>query len=484
MSVTTTTDLVLEALPDPLSRETAAELALRAAERASADLLAAWRATPGVPGTELSRARVVASRSRIRTVPTTVPVRQGRDLARLADTREAQVRTGLQLLASATRWQQRGRALVRRGSIRRTLTASDRAALLAGHQMTPEQLARLDKLGVGAPTVLFLNDKVFSRVAAQLDTQLHEVARLRLTAELSVFTAHERHRHTDQTALSDVVAQAGRERAHLHRDLGALHRKLRSAGANDQQVAQQAELVALNARRVARDLAPVAVGLHQWARTGRASLRYREDVAAASILVASTIRTALLAYTAAIHAAAIFGAGLDGTTERWRTAARDLPKGAPGVLDSRPGPGLTRVRGIVESIDDVQVNATKRVAILRVRRGARSATTVVLPYFNPRYVGIRTGTVVDLRANRSTDVLAEYTNTNTATAIAALRQRFGTAAGAVVDRRNLADEATATWLAWLVRECRPSYDALPSSINGSWSLGGWFALSLASGSLY
>ena len=109
---------------------------------------------------------------------------------------------------------------------------------------------------------------------------------------------------------------------------------------------------------------------------------------------------------------------------------------------------------------------------------------MVLPYFNPRYVGVRAGTMVDLRVSRSADVLAEFTNSTTATALTGLRQRFGTAAGGVVDRRNLSEEATSTWLAWVVRECRSSYDALPDSINGSWSLGGWFALSVASGSLY
>ena len=484
MSVTTTTGLDLDGLPDALPRETVAELALNAAQRASADLLAAWRSTPGVPGTELSRARLVVARSRIRTVPTTVPVRQGRDLARVADSREAQVRTGLRLLASATEWQQRGRALARRGKLRRTLTPSERTAVLAGHQPTPEQLAAIDKLGVGAPTVLYLNDEVFSRVADQLQAQLAEVARLRLTAELSVFSAHERQRHTEETNLADAAATATRARATLLRDLGLLHRRLRSANAGDHQVAQLAEVLAVNARQAARELAPLAVGLQQWCRTGRTSLRYRQDVARASITVASAMRTALLAYTAGIHVAALFGAGLDVSTERWRKAARDLPKGAPGRLDSAPAAGLTRVRGITESIDDLQVNATKRVAVLRVRRGPSSARTVVLPYFNPRYVGIRAGTVVDLRATRSADVLAEFTNTNTATAIAAMHQRFGTKAGAVVDRRNLADEAAATWLMWLVRECRSSYDALPDSLNGSWSLGAWFALSVASGTLY
>jgi len=484
MSVTTTTDLDLDGLPDPVPRETVAELALAAAQRASADLVAAWRATSGLPGTELSRARLVVARSRIRMVPTTVAVRQGRDLARLADTREAQVRTGLRLLASATAWQKRGRALARRGKLRRTLTASERAAVLDGHQATPEQLAMIDELGVGAPTVLYLNDEVFALVEAQLQAQLDVVARLRLTAELSVFAAHERHRHTDKTSLSDAVAAASGARTTLHRELRLLYRRLRATNASDQQVAQLAEVLALNARGAARDLAPIAVGLHQWPRTGRTSLRYRDDVAAASIAVASAIRTALLAYAVSIRVAAVFGAGLDGSTQRWRTAARELPKGSPSVLDFAPGAGLTRVRGITESIDDVQVNATKRIAILRIRRGPSSATTVVLPYFNPRYVGVRAGTMVDLRVSRSADVLAEFTNANTTTAIAALRQRFGTAAGGIVDRRDLADEASSSWLAWLVRECRPTYDALPDSINGSWSLGGWFALSVASGSLY
>lgn len=484
MSVTTTADVDLDGLPDPLPREIAAELALSAARRASADLVAAWRASPRVPGTELSRARLVVARSRIRTVPTTVPVRQGRDLARLADTREGQVRTGLRLLASATGWQARGTALVRRGRLKRRLSAADRAAVLDGHQATPEQLAMIDDLGVGAPTVLLFNEQVFAVVAAELDSQLREVARLRLTAELSVFAAHERHRHTDQTNLSDAIVQAGEARTSLHRELGLLYRRLRSANVSDQQVAQFAELVALHARQAARDLAPVAVGLHKWARIGRTSLRYRDDVATASITLASAIRTALLAYTASIQLAAIFGASLDGSTEPWRRAARALPKGPPRVLDSAPGVGLSRVRGIVESIDDVQVNATKRIAILRIRRGPRSATTVVLPYFNPRYVGVRAGTMVDLRVSRSADVLAEFTNSNTATALAGLRQRFGTTAGGVVDRRNLSEEATSTWLAWVVRECRSSYDALPDSVNGSWSLGGWFALSVASGSLY
>ena len=87
---------------------------------------------------------------------------------------------------------------------------------------------------------MLLNDKVRSLVAAQLDAQLHEVARLRLTAGLSVFAAHERHRYADQTNLSDAIAQARQAQTKLHRDLGLLFRRLRAANAHDQQIAQLA----------------------------------------------------------------------------------------------------------------------------------------------------------------------------------------------------------------------------------------------------
>jgi hypothetical protein len=423
-------------MPD-VNREEAAGLALEAARRAAADISAAWRISPGQPGVELDRARLLIARSRNGSVHASAPVQLARRLAGVAHKHEAAVRSGLQLLASAQGSQDDCRRLVRQHDIGAALTKQDRQGLLAGRRPTKAQREFLNELGVAAPAVLKLNDEYLRLVRSQLVGQLQEVVRLQLTAGLSVFASLERTRLTERTSLDDIEATGTQSGRSLNAGSRNVYRLLRQTSASDTEVATECELLMLKGKQAASRLAPLAVGLHRWATRGE-GLRYRRDHAATSLAVASALRGALLAYAAGLYLTAIFRARLATLTDPWRVAARSGPQGRLSMLDGvRPNlmgaPERTslRVRGMVESVDNLQVARNKRVAILRVRRGSTTASTIVLPFFNPSYVGIQTGTIVDVWVFSSDDVFAEFTNRNTARSLATLTERFGGWSGGV-----------------------------------------------------
>ncbi|MFV0634199.1 hypothetical protein [Demequina sp.] len=469
-------------MPDAPDTATAVALACEAIADAASATVAAMRAAPSVPTATPIRARVVAARSRLRTVTPDTVLDAGADYDREATARLRQCRTALRLLASARADQARAQHYLDSGRLDRKLPAAQRRALLEGHSPSPDDLALINKLALGPVGPARTTAALIDHAQSVVDAGITEATRLRVVGLATTLTARGRQRLTGEVAIADVAARALEARTETADALAGLRRSLQSTRTSEYDVAALAAAQDVRARAWVAALGRDAVGVQAWTGRGATQVHYRPDVSATAVAIGQSLRGALLTVAASSMLAAHFAGGSSPFTERWRSAARDVPRGRAGALDAAPATGLSRLRGLVVGIEDLQVNQSKRVSILRVQTPT-SQRTLVLPHFNPRYVGLRVGTSIDLRAVRSPDVLAEFTNNNTRTRLQVLEAAWGGPGGYLVDRRDLASEAEDSWLVWLVREVRPAFDALPSSINGSWSLGLWASLAVSASTL-
>ena len=343
----------------------------------------------------------------------------------------------------------------------------------------------LERYGASVPGLVGLVEESLRRIRAHAQACVDQVVRLSVAAEVSSLAGRQRASRTERSRLSELadVAKAAREQQqgrHVQ-----LHEALRAAPRTDADIAQQALVVAQESRAEAQALAPLVVGLDGWAARRNGQLRYRSDVADVALSLSSTLRGAILDYAAAQQVSLVFHAGVPSLVQPWREAAAALPLGELTQLDGSAdaGSGATPITGVVESTTSLRVNADKAATFLRVRSGENVATTVVVPFFNPLYVALAVGVLVRLRIAQSDDVLSEYVNRNTTRRIAALADEWGTRAGGILVRRRLETEAQDSWTLWLAQATRPSFDALPDSLDGVWTWGRWFALSVATGTL-
>lgn len=467
-----------------LSNEEAARLTLRWARMAAADLDAAWRLTPPPPMRVLNQSRVAAAQSRARAIPVARVHSAAADLADAADAHERAVGSALRSLGSALRNQARATELAQQHRLQSQPTAAQREKLLEGRRPTQAQLAALEKSGVGPRAVLKHNDVLARGVLARLQVEVDHAVRSSVTADVLQGAARQRGRASQTITLADVAASTSEHAADASSALRHLHAALKSSRTTDDEVAATAELVDAQATAALAALAPLAIGLDRWIRGAPgSSLRYRPDVASAALNVASAYRGSLLVAASARLLRLVSESGVDDLVRPWRIAARELPPGSLRQLDGSDAPASSRVRGVVASIESVQVGPTKRIAVVRTRRGPSSGDTMVLPYFNPIYVGLVVGSVVEMRLEMRDDVFAEFTNASTRARLGAIADRAGTTKGGVFQRRDVDAFAENSFVGWMTKNARPAYDALPDSIDGRWSLGRWFALAVATDTL-
>lgn len=473
----------------PMGRTDAEVVALRAATQAISDLSLAWRLMPERSDADIARARVEVGRFRAHAAPARTADRVSAGLRDRAADDQDEAGSALRLLASAERELDEARSISRQFRLRRSLTPEQLAAITAARPLPEGARNLLERYGASVPGLVALAEESLRRVQERARAGVHDVVRLSVAAEVSSLAGRQRASRTERSRLSDLIGvakTAGERQRSRH---ARLHEVVGDAARADADVAQQSLLVAEESRAQAQALAPLVVGLDGWVARGNGRLRYRPDVAEVALSLSSTLRGAILDFAAAQQVSLIFGGGAASLVQPWREAATALPLGELTQLDASTGAGSGAARvtgevaGVVESMTSLRVNAEKAATFLRVRSGADAATTVVVPFFKPLYVGLAVGVVVRLRLAESDDVLTEYVNRNTTRRIAALVDEWGTRAGGILVRRRLESEAQASWTLWLAQNVRPSFDALPDSLDGVWTWGRWFALSVATGTL-
>lgn len=473
-------------MPPPVVAD-ASLRALRAVTQAASDAESAWQLMPRRSDAAIAKARVQLGRYRAHAAPSRAATQMCAELRDQASDAQARLGSALRLLSSAEQRLAEARAISRKARLPRQVTPQQLSDLAASGPLAPEVKQFLDDYGVGPPAVAALVDESLRRLAARAQTALQDVVRLTVTAEVSGLASRQRAARTEKTALSDIVEAAKSSAVEEQERHEQLHGALKDSSVSDRDIADEALLIADESLQTAQNLAPFVVGLDQWAARSGGRLRFRGDIAKTALSLTSTLRAALLDFAAATSIALAFASGSAALTRIWRKAAEGRPLGGlsdlDGTTDTVGGTATAWVTGVVSSLIPVQVNADKAITILRLERGADAATTAVLPYFAPLYVGLTVGTIARLRLATSDDVLAEFTNANTSTQLASLSTEWGTKAGGLVQRRDLAAESTTSWTMWLARQVRPSFDALPNSIDGTWTWGRWFALSIATGSL-
>jgi hypothetical protein len=473
----------------PAGAREAETAALRAAGQAISDLSSASQLLPGRTDASLARARLEMGRFRAHAAPAKTAGRVAAELRDQASDSAEQAVSALRLLASAEAELGEARSISRQFRLRRSLTPEQLAAVTAVRPLPLTAREMLESYGASVPGLVALTEESLRRVQGDALDRVHQVSGLSVAAEVSALAGLQRAVRTQRSRLSELVdlaktAEEAQGARHIQ-----LHEVLRDKARTNADLAQQVLMIAQDSRSEARTLAPLVVGLDTWMARPNGQLRYRPDVAQVALSLSSALRAALLDFAAAQQASLIFRGGAPSLAQPWRDAAAALPPGELIQLDGSAGAGsgaapvTGEVLGVVESMTSLQVNREKAATFLRIRSGENSVTTVVVPFFNPLYVALAVGVVARLRVAESDDVLAEYTNRNTAKRIEALAGEWGTRAGAILARRRLDAEALESWTMWLAQAVRPGFDALPDSLDGQWTWGRWFALSIATGTL-
>lgn len=248
-------------------------------------------------------------------------------------------------------------------------------------------------------------------------------------------------------------------------------------------LAALADELAAAAEEVWATFSPYARALDLWALDPGGKRRIIPQQVRLSLQTAATLRQAMRAVAMGTFVALLFADGAsDPASELWVKSAsgdsfstvEEVEYVAPQFGDAFrasqvPGQQLN-VTGAVIWSKAFQMNRDKRVTVLQVAVPQAEPVLLVSPYFTPSYVGIETGTVVQLRGTFSDAVLDEFTNANTRTTVETIRTSAGTEAGIVIDRFQLAGAGGDDWGNWTATQLRPMYDIAPNSLHGLWSL--------------
>jgi len=229
---------------------------------------------------------------------------------------------------------------------------------------------------------------------------------------------------------------------------------------------------------------PYARALDNWASTATDTRRLNGNHIELSLKTAEGGRAALQAYALGRLCSLTFiERGSDPAEIAWLKLAA-LPSGGaiPEVTLARsryagtwPSPtvdGVTlRVKGVIAGTAAIQVNENKRIHALVLIRPGGTRSLAILPFFSPKPLGILPGTIVELVGTVHTDVMSEYSNRNTAKAIAALYGQVNQdKRGIIIQRFQLSEHAERDRSAAIAQRLRPIYDVAPSSVAGIWSL--------------
>ena len=231
-------------------------------------------------------------------------------------------------------------------------------------------------------------------------------------------------------------------------------------------------------------LAPYARALDNWAQVKPTVRVFDAAHVALSLRTATVAREAVSGYAMGRLCSLTFAdLGSDPSQSTWREIAA-LPQAdglselslsrvrfAGNVPTSTADGDVIRVTGAVAAVRRLQVNEGKQVYALVLAGPAEKLSVAVLPYFNPQPLGVIPGCVLQLSGTLRDDAMGEFTNRNTAKAVAALYETVhGNRRGIVISRFALNERADRDRDAAVVRLVRPTYDFAPSAIAAIWSL--------------